>query len=45
MEAKKRAKGVAKEPELTKKQLEARNNQLERESIIRAKIKKVILIL
>ncbi|KAG8189603.1 hypothetical protein JTE90_018959 [Oedothorax gibbosus] len=41
IEAKKRAKGIVKEPELTKKQLEAKANQLERESIIRAKIKKL----
>ncbi|GBM59452.1 eIF-2-alpha kinase activator GCN1 [Araneus ventricosus] len=41
IEAKKRAKGEIKEPELTKKQLEAKNAQLEKESVIRNKIKQL----
>ncbi|XP_054719248.1 eIF-2-alpha kinase activator GCN1-like [Uloborus diversus] len=41
IEAKKRAKGLIKEPELTKKQIEAKKSQLEKESAIRAKLKKL----
>ncbi|KAF8792212.1 eIF-2-alpha kinase activator GCN1 like protein [Argiope bruennichi] len=41
IEAKKRAKGEMKEPELTKKQLEAKNAQLEKESVVRNKIKQL----
>ncbi|XP_035228033.1 eIF-2-alpha kinase activator GCN1-like [Stegodyphus dumicola] len=41
IEAKKRAKGLIKEPELTKKQLEAKNAQLEKESVIRNNIKQL----
>ncbi|XP_067121067.1 stalled ribosome sensor GCN1 [Centruroides vittatus] len=41
LEEKKRAKGLLKEPELTKKQLEAKKIQLEKESIIRSRIKEL----
>lgn len=39
LEAKKKAKGKDSEPQLTKKQLEVREQQLEKESLIRAKLK------
>ncbi|GFQ96680.1 eIF-2-alpha kinase activator GCN1, partial [Trichonephila clavata] len=41
IEAKKRAKGQVKEPELTKKQLEAKKAQLEKEAVIRSKIQQL----
>lgn len=41
IEAKKRAKGLVKEPELTKKQLEAKKVQLEKEAVMRSKLKEL----